>query len=348
MNSAPMRRWLNKTPRFLAAYHVCVNQRRRRSTRDSCLLLGLMVLTAIIMLAPLWLLEFHQAPVLITMHRHRLFLAGLAALFAAVLISRRRASLNEAAKRSWLAALPTPKAIARWERVVIETAPSLGLIGMLMTASTIAWVFIGANAGIAPIDVAAIGFEIAVGIAAGTLLCYCVPMQETARLPPGSRYVPHRSVKRSMPVASLASLGWWPVRHLFANARPKTVARAAIPILLTMPMGTSADVGMLVIAIGAAGGALILLVIAVHAVSGASRRWLLPLPLPAARLVRRVLGRPLAVILVFTWLIAWLLWLMGASLRQSAVAGLALMIAGVFFAVAASVAAVHRSARSPR
>ena len=62
----------------------------------------------------------------------------------------------------------------------------------------------------------------------------------------------------------LSALGSWPVRQMFAWAQPKIVARAMIPILVMMPLGTTADAAMVVIALFGVVGALLLIVVGGH------------------------------------------------------------------------------------
>jgi hypothetical protein len=98
------------------------------------------------------------------------------------------------------------------------------------------------------------------------------------------------------------------VRHVFASARPDAVARATIPILVLMPLGTFADAAMLVLAIAAVSAATLMFIGAAFTVYTRSKTWLLPLPVRGAALARYVVLRPLAAAGFAAVTLAWLLW----------------------------------------
>jgi len=129
-------------------------------------------------------------------------------------------------------------------------------------------------------------------------------------LPPGSRYVPQRRAVRGAPLRpSLASLGLWPLRAMFASLRPQAVARVAVPILVMMPLGTTADVALLAIGLSASLAAILLLLVWMWRIGGESRRWLQPLPLSGGRIVGHIVARGLPAILGCAATSLWLLWL---------------------------------------
>jgi hypothetical protein len=343
------RRWLCNAPRLMAGYLVWVN--RGRGSTQGCLLLvvGLILVWAIIAALLFRAEPEASASALAWMYRHQLFLAGLATCVAGVLVSRRRALKRTQAVRSWLAALPVRPGIARWERLVIETAPALGAIFITAAAfGTVSRMVVFA-ATISPIKPASTWFTITAGIVAGASISYLLPVPKVTELPPGSRYVPHRRVMGvASPSPSLSALGRWPIRQMFASARPKAVVRAVTPILLLIPLGSGADAAMLIIAVFAVLGAVLLLVLATISVSKASCRWLQPLPLKAALLARHLLIQPLAVIVVATLVVAWLLWVMGSPPAQSLKRGILLMILSSSIAVVGSAAALYQTSRGRR
>jgi hypothetical protein len=73
------------------------------------------------------------------------------------------------------------------------------------------------------------------------------------------------------------------------------VARATIPILVMMPMGTTADQGMSAVAVFVVGGSMVLLWTAALSVSRQARRWLAPLPVRAGEAMRAFLLPTMAV-----------------------------------------------------
>jgi hypothetical protein len=338
------RHWLRNAPRLMAGYLVWVNRGRGKAQRNLLLVTGLIIVWVVTVAFIFSTEQEAAASALAWMYRHRLFLAGTAACVTGALVSRRRALTRTESARSWLAALPVRRTIARWEALAIETAPALGAICIASATFGTAWAMVIFAAGISPTELASTWFAITAGIVVGALISCLVPVPKATELPPGSRYVPQRRVLGAgSPVPSLSALGRWPVRQMFASARPKAVTRAVIPILLLMPLGSTADAAMLVIAMFAVLGAVLLLVSAIIRVSKASSRWLQPLPLRPAVLARHLLSRPLAVIVLAALILAWLLWVMGAPAAQSLRRGVLLMVLSSFVAVVGSFAAMYRT-----
>jgi hypothetical protein len=340
---------LRGAPRLQSANWALLNRGRGKAWRALLFVLGLIIVWAVIVTLCCSTRRDASASTLAWMYRHRLFLGGLAAFAAAVLTARRRALQRAAAARSWLSSLPVRPATARWEALAIETAPAIGAMCVVAAAFGVVWVVGAFAAGISAIETVATWLAIEAGIVAGVWLSCLAPAPKAIDLPPGSRYVPHRRrVGLSAPIPSLSALGRWPVRQMFASARPKAVARAVMPILLLMPLGSSADNAMLVIAVFAVLGAVFLLVGATISVSKASCRWLQPLPLRALDLARRLLIRPLAVILGAASTAAWLFWVMGAAPAEAATRGAFLMMLSSAIAVAGSLATIHRTTKGRR
>jgi hypothetical protein len=225
------------------------------------------------------------APALDALRRHGYVCSGMAAAFSAILVARRRALERALFLRSWLAAVPVRSVTARWEAFLIETFPASAALAVIAILALIAAVAI-ARLG----DVVALWADLSGGVVLGIIIGYLIPAPKPVDLPPGSRYVPHRQVRKSTPIRpSLKALGQWPIRRMFAWAQPKAVARATIPILVMMPLGTMADTAMVVIALFAVVGALLLLWSAAISVSRLAARWLAPLPVRASAVVRAFL-----------------------------------------------------------
>jgi hypothetical protein len=248
------------------------------------------------------------------LHLHRLVCAGIAAIASAVLVARRRALKRAEFARSWLAAVPIKSGTARWESLAIETLPAsativaLSVVTMIAPPSPARW---------------AVWLYLSAGLSVGVLASYLIPAPKAVDLPPGSRYVPHTRVRRAARILpALTALGQWPVRQMFAWIQPKMVARAAIPILVMMPMGTTADTAMVVIAMFGVAGALLLCVSAAIAVSRLARRWLAPLPMRLRAAMRAFLLPTIEVILGASIIEALLLLVLGASYRTSAAAAI--------------------------
>jgi len=157
-----------------------------------------------------------------------------------------------------------------------------------------------------------------------------------------SRYVPHRRrVETPIPTGSLSALGTWPVRQMFGSARPKTIARALIPVLLSVPLGSTAADVMLAIGLLTAIGALALLIAAAISVSAKASRWLKPLPIGSGLLARRILVPALAFMFCATVIESWLAWVLGAPVVRCVAAGILTLAASIIVVVAGSLFAIY-------
>ncbi|HEY2465457.1 MAG TPA: hypothetical protein VGI32_15465 [Steroidobacteraceae bacterium] len=311
-------------PRLAAAKLVRLNRRARSGLSPAgAVLLGLGMLIAL-----LWL-EATVAPPLKWLRLHGLLCAGLAAVAAAVLMARRRALKRTEFARSWLAAVPVRASTARWESLFIELLPAIAAIGLLTVASVsyALVLFVAKRAEIfAPFAVWA---YFCGGIGLGMLGSFLVPQPKPADLPPGSRYVPHQRSRRAAKIRpSLSALGGWPIRQAFAWAQPKIVARAAILILVMMPLGTTADTAMVAIALFGIVGALLLVCSAVNSASRLARRWLAPVPVRSRDVIRAFLLPACAVMVAAGVIEALLLLLFNVSCRASAEVGAGMAVMG--------------------
>jgi len=301
------RHTLERTPKLRTAWLISANRWRVRSRAD--VLYAVAVATTWLLAAAGMLLAGATfASLLGRLARHPVLLGFAAGFMAASLTARRRALLKSEAPRSWLAAVPVTPLVARAEYLAVTTAPVVGAAAavtlLFVTAATVQLLVHGA---MAPVT-AAYGALMA-GLALGTLVSYLMPLARHEVLPPGSRYVPKSAARRARPLEpSLAPLGIWAVRDVFASARPDAVARATIPILVLMPLGTFADAAMLVLAIAAVSAATLMFIGAAFTVYTRSKTWLLPLPVRGAALARYVFLRPLAAAGFAAVTLAWLLW----------------------------------------
>jgi hypothetical protein len=254
---------------------------------------------------------------------------AIAAVASAIQAARHRALKRAEHSRSWLASVPVRRSAARWESLIIETLPvtaALGAITLLVLSCglVLAWVHAGRSGALLTVWA-----MLSAAVALGTLAGYAVPAPKPVDLPPGSRYVPHRKAHRAAKIRpSLAALGVWPVRQMFAWAQPKMVARTTIPILVMMPLGTTAAAALGAIAVFAIAGMLLMLYLAAVAASRAVRRWIAPLPVRARALTRVFLLPTFAVMVAASAVEAWLLMALGASLRMSAAVGFAAAVIG--------------------
>ena len=311
-------------PRFAAAKLIRLNRRKRAGVSPilaACLSLGVLI-------ALLWA-EATVAPSLKWLRAHGLLCAGFAAVTSAVLIARRRALKRAEFARSWLAAVPVRASTARWEALLIETFPAIAAIGLLAMLS-ISYMLVLAITKRADIFAPFVVWAyLCGGIAAGVIGSFLVPQPKPADLPPGSRYVPHQRVSRVARFRpSLSALGSWPIRQAFAWAQPKIISRALIPILVMMPMGTTADTAMVVVALFGMSGVLLLVWSGVMSVSRSARRWLAPLPVRSGEVIRAFLLPACAVIVAASACEALLLLAVNVSYRTSAEVGACTAVLG--------------------
>jgi hypothetical protein len=282
-----------------------------------------------LMIALMWAERDRVAQALIWLRLHSLVCGGLAAVASAIQVARRRVLKRQEFARSWLAALPIRVLRARWEALIIETLPA--------TAAVVALTVLGLGVGLVLAfaggghsgPLFALWATLSVGVAIGVVVGYAMPTPKPVDLPPGSRYVPRHNANRAAKIRpSLAALGAWPVRQMFAWAQPKMVARATVPILVMMPMGTNADVAMGAIAVFGVNGALVLLCMAAIRLSDRVRRWMAPLPARAGVVTRTFLLPTFGVMAGASAVEGLLLLAFGVSYRSAAAIGLGTAVIG--------------------
>jgi hypothetical protein len=187
------------------------------------------------------------------------------------------------------------------------------------------------------------------GVLLGAGLSYLLPRARQEEIYESSRYVPHRRrVETPIPTGSLSGLGSWPVRQMFASARPKTVARAMIPILLSVPLGSTAADAMLVIGVLTAIGALVLLIAAAISVNAKASRWLKPLPIRSGALALRTLIPTFAFMLCATAIESWLLWVLRSPVARCIAIGVLTLVISTIFTFAGSLLAIHGRNKGPQ
>jgi hypothetical protein len=264
--------------------------------------------------------------------RNNIVIAGTFLAFCTLmLVARHRTATRAEFAKSWLAALPVRRGIARREAFLLEVFPVMvGLATLTAMLAVMELALIGhllnAARNAAVIDWLWLAGAIILGGAAS----YAVPAPKIVVLPPGSRYVPKAQSKRGRPMRpSFSALGQWPVRKMFANAQPKIVARSLVPVLLSIGLGSTADVAMVAVGIFASVAAITLLIPSVIQVSGAAVQWLLPLPVASRQLLAAVVRRSLAWVVAFSAAAAFLLPLMNFSNAVAVTAAVVLSLSSI-------------------
>jgi hypothetical protein len=257
-----------------------------------------------------WTLWVHRLLVdeaLSRLQRHSVMSAVLAGIVAAVFVSHRRSAHAARAPRSWLTALPISPRVRHIEALVLQLGPVIAVIILitglgLLTSAMLAVAGLSAKSCLVAWRALLLGTLMGAG---GGLI---VPHPKPVSPSPGSRYVPHRTTPGRHPVPSLAGLALWPIRGMFAMLRPKTLSRTLLPVLIMMPLGTTAAAAMVWVGIFGAWAALLFLVVSVVHVFQAARRWLKPLPLSVHRLGFALSGRAIIVMLGIGAVAAGLRW----------------------------------------
>ena len=305
-------------PRLNAAKLIWRN-RRAQVTRT----VSIIAIVLVVLLLAIFIIEWRAlGDSLSWLRRHGVLCMALAAFLSAVAVAQRRTLKRAQFARSWLAAVPVKPGTARREAFLIETLPAGAAVAAIFLIAILAALALVLRHA----DVEALGVVWAYlsgGVVLGVSLSYLVPRPRPIDLPPGSRYVPKPRVNRAAAIRpSISALGVWPIRQMFAWLQPKLVARALIPILVMMPIGTTADDAMIVIALFGLMGAMSLLARASMRAGRAARRWLAPLPLRAAAVLRAFL------------LPAW-----GVAAGSCAIVTLLLLVVNVSYRIAAEIGA---------
>lgn len=342
-----IRRRLAMAPALHTMYLVCVNRGRRRLRRDLSVAFSLCMAWAAAVLIYVNADRSAAISTLAWVRRHELICASICAIVAGMLVSRRRALNQIAASRSWTAALPVERSIAGWQAIAVDSVPAVVLACLLtITLGGTSLIAIFEPGMQAPIIswVAATG-----GVALGAGFSQLLPSAKHEEIYERSRYVPHRRRAESpIPRGSLSALGSWPVRQMLASARPRTIARAMMPMLIAVPLGSTAADVMLATGLLTAMGALVLLVAAAIAVCARASRWLKPLPLESGLLARKTLFPVLASMFCATAIESWLIWVLGSPIARCIWIGFLTLAAGSIFVLAGSFFAIYAGSQGNR
>jgi hypothetical protein len=264
--------------------------------------------------------------------RKNIVIAGAFVTFCTLtLVARHRTATRADFAKSWLAALPVRRGIARREAFLFEIFPVLvGLATLTAMLALIELALIGVLQNAARNAAVVDWLWLAGAIILGGAASYAVPAPKIVVLPPGSRYVPKAQSKRGRPLRpTFSALGQWPVRRMFARAQPKIVARSLVPVLLSIGLQSTADVAMVAVGIFASVAAITLLIPSVIQVSGAAARWLLPLPVASRQLMAAVVRRSLLWVVAFGAMAGFLLTVMNASNAAAIKAAAVISLGGV-------------------
>jgi hypothetical protein len=291
---------------YLAAAYLQRNNRNASSRLYPALPVGL-ILAAIGIIWFVWVHRFLTAAVFGMLRQHVITIIVVAGLVAAAVVSRQRSMHAARTERSWLAALPVSRNARRVEALVLPLTPIIVTLAVISGFDiAMGAIFLSSGLSVGALFVA--WRSLLLGALLGAAIGLAVPTPKAVTPHPGSRYVPHRFTRGRRPEPSISALGIWPIRRMFAMLQPKTLSRAVIPVLLLMPLGSTAASAMVWLGLFGALTAFIFLVISVVWVARAARHWLKPLPLPPHRLKRVVAARALLVMAGIGATAVWLAW----------------------------------------
>lgn len=220
------------------------------------------------------------------LHERR-FVVGLAtALYFTLSIHRHRAILRSEREHSWLISAPQSSGQLQFVSVLRIT---LSAILRWLTIVLVIWLVssLSRAAGASEI-VLALSIGTALGALAGTLLRIPHAAEATA----GSRYI-LKPASRAVDAVSLVGLAYWPIAKALAWHRPENSRWLFIAAALSVPMGSSAFLGIVILAIWSIGSYLIALARWFPSVVREAALWLRPTPVSfpcfAWALMRRML-----------------------------------------------------------
>jgi len=255
----------------------------------------------------LWVYRLRVDEIFARLQPHTVIIAVVAGIVAAAFVSHRRSAHAALAPRSWLASLPVDPRIRRLEALALQLGPVVAVMVLICGFGLVA----GAVLGLADLPAKScllVWRSALLGTFFGTGVGLIVPLPKPVSPYPGSRYVPQRMTPGRRPVPSLAGLAIWPIRSMFAMLRPKTLSRTLLPVLMMIPLGTTAAAAMAWVGFFGAWTALLALIASLVHVLRAARRWLKPLPLPGPRLGFAICGVVFMVMMGIGAVAAWLRW----------------------------------------
>jgi hypothetical protein len=208
------------------------------------------------------------------------------ALYMLLFVARRRSELQAERASSWMTAAPIPnRAFARLAAMRLTLS---------VVAHTLIILIIGLVAAIAnrdaDIDCSGVLSAMLIGIVTGAIVGSVWSIKPSARSEE-SRFVSKTRNVQMQP--SLAGLARWPIAKAIAWHRPENARVLFIVAALSVPVGTSALLGMAILATWTLGSYLFAVARAVPNVAREAAIWLRPTPLPfsafAWALMRRAL-----------------------------------------------------------
>jgi hypothetical protein len=240
-----------------------------------------------------------------------LLTAVVTAMYAASSVARRRRRFHELHLQSWLIAAPIPQVSVRASQAVRTLLPIvLQFLGLLLLAA-------GMNSA----------GKVIAAIAAGLFIGAAVGWRASAG--PAKERTPASNYVRAKQRGGGQALSAWPISQVFAWSRPENSRYVLIVALLAVQGGSSALVGLSVVAFYFLGSYLVALLTALMSVARSASAWLRSTPIALGEFVWILSRRALLHQVIGTGLIFAVMVLLGAPLPlalQIAVLWLGLVI----------------------
>ena len=247
-----------------------------------------------------------------------LLTAVVATVYAASSVARRRRRIHELHLQSWLIAAPIPQASVRASHAIRTLLPTL-----------IQFLFLAAAVHIEGKVVAAI----ALGSSVGAVLGWRTSAGHSQSRKPASNYVRARQ-RGGVLQPNAQALSGWPIAQVLAWSRPENSRYVLIVALFAVQGGSSAVLGLSVVALYFVGSYLAALLTALMSVAKSASAWLRSTPMALSEFVWALSRRALVHQVLGTALISGLVLLLGAPLMPT------LQIAALWLSLVVSVSGV--------
>lgn len=233
--------------------------------------------------------------------------AVVAAVYAASSVARRRRRIHELHLQSWLIAAPIPQTSVRASQAIRTLLPMVMLL--LGLASLI---LLTAGVHVAGKVIAAI----AMGLSIGAVVGWRAGAENAKARTPASNYVRSKWSGGAIQPGAQA-LSQWPISQVLAWSRPENSRYVLIVALFAVQGGSSAILGLSVVALYFIGSYLAALLSAVVTVAKSASAWLRSTPMSLTEFVwvlsrRALIHQVLGTALLFTFIL-----LLGAPLMPT-------------------------------
>jgi hypothetical protein len=212
----------------------------------------------------------------------------------------------------WLAAAP----VRQYSRALAILVVSLLPLAAQLLAVCVLLAVMGVVGGVDGGSVGQLMLWIAAATVLGAAVGWWSARRSRADAMEGSRYV-RRPKECTNTVPSVAALSGWPVAQVRAWGRPENLRLLLMIAMLAVQAGSSALVGLSVVAMWLLGGYLAGLLAAVLQTANQASRWLRSTPIPFAQFAWAVGRRALAYQVVLTALAVGLMVILGAPVLSA-------------------------------